>query len=128
MTSRSTAQSAQKLERDWYDGERRYRYRGTNDNYTCVKRFCVVGSDILEVSIGIVFVFVLVSTICSAVREGIEAWLKTRASFLEYGIRQLLNDPHGLGIAKELFNHPLIAGLYADEYATPNAKLTDAAA
>ena len=88
----------------------------------------MLGSDILEVSIGIVFVFVLVSTICSAVREGIEAWLKTRASFLEYGIRQLLNDPHGLGIAKELFHHPLIAGLYADEYGTPNAKLTDAAA
>jgi hypothetical protein len=88
----------------------------------------VLGSDILEVTIGIVFVFVLVSTICSAVREGIEAWLKTRASFLEYGIRQLLNDPHGLGIAKELFNHPLISGLYADEYVTPaNAKPTDAA-
>jgi len=70
----------------------------------------------LEVTVGIVFVFVLVSTICSAVREGVEAWFKTRASFLEYGIRQLLNDPHGVGIAKELFNHPLIAGLHGDQY------------
>jgi hypothetical protein len=85
----------------------------------------VLGSDILEVTIGIVFVFVLVATVCSAVREGIEAWLKTRASFLEYGIRQLLNDPHGLGIAKELFNHPLISGLYGDEYVTPSVKLTE---
>jgi hypothetical protein len=87
----------------------------------------VFGSDILEVTIGIVFVFVLVATICSAVREGIEAWLKTRASFLDYGIRQLLSDPHGVGIAKELFNHPLISGLSGDEYAAPGTKLTEAA-
>jgi hypothetical protein len=74
------------------------------------------GSDILEVSIGIVFVFVLVSTICSAVREAFEALLKTRASYLEFGIRQLLRDPEGKGLAKELFEHPLISSLFAGEY------------
>jgi hypothetical protein len=73
-------------------------------------------SDILEVSIGIVFVFVLVSTICSAIREAIEGWLKTRASYLEFGIRQLLYDAKGEGLARELFNHPLIFSLYAGEY------------
>lgn len=78
----------------------------------------MLGSDILEVSIGVVFVFVLISTICSAVREGIEAWLKTRASFLEFGIRQLLNDPRGNGITKQLFDHPLLAGLFAGTYET----------
>ena len=45
------------------------------------------GSQILEVAIGVIFVFILVSIICSAIREGIEAWLKTRAAFLEHGIR-----------------------------------------
>jgi hypothetical protein len=50
------------------------------------------------------------------VREGLEAWLKTRASYLEYGIRQLLNDAAGTGIAKDLFQHPLVFGLYADDY------------
>lgn len=40
------------------------------------------GSQILEVAIGIIFVFLLVSIICSAIREGIKAWLKTRAAFL----------------------------------------------
>lgn len=74
------------------------------------------GSDILEVSIGIVFVFVLVSTICSAVREAIEALLKTRASYLEFGIRQLLQDSKGDGLAKEFFNHPLIFALFAGKY------------
>jgi hypothetical protein len=74
------------------------------------------GSDILEVSIGIVFVFVLVSTICSAVREAIEALLKTRASYLEFGIRQLLRDGKGQGLAKAFFEHPLISSLFAGEY------------
>lgn len=44
------------------------------------------GSRILEVAIGIVFVFLLVSMICSASREGIESWRKSRAAFLELGI------------------------------------------
>lgn len=75
------------------------------------------GSDILDVSIGIVFVFVLVSTICSAVREALEALLKTRASYLEFGIRQLLSDPKGQGLAREVFEHPLIFSLFAGDYA-----------
>ena len=74
------------------------------------------GSDILEAAIGIVFVFVLVSTICCAVREAIEAWMKTRASYLEFAIRELLQDKKGTGLAKEFFEHPIIFGLYVGNY------------
>lgn len=42
---------------------------------------------ILDVAIGTVFVFLLVSVFASAIREGIEGWLKTRATHLEAGIR-----------------------------------------
>lgn len=73
-------------------------------------------SDILEVAIGLAMVFALVSTICTAVRELIESWLKTRASYLEYGIRQLLNDPRARGIAREIFEHPLVSGLYIGNF------------
>src|SRR5215510_1040204 len=73
-------------------------------------------SDILEVAIGLCMVFALVSTICTAVREWLESYLKTRASYLEYGIRQLLNDPHSLGVAREVFDHPLVSGLYIGHY------------
>lgn len=73
-------------------------------------------SDILEVAIGLAMVFALVSTICTAVRELIESWLKTRASYLEYGIRQLLNDPLARGIARDLFDHPMVSGLYIGNY------------
>src|SRR5215471_12073920 len=71
---------------------------------------------ILDVVIGVIFVFLLVSTICSAIREGLESILKTRAAYLERGIRELLNDREGKGLTKTLFDHPLIAGLFLGNY------------
>jgi hypothetical protein len=75
------------------------------------------GSEILDMGIGIIFVFLLVSLIACAIREGVEAWLKTRATHLEAGIRELLHDPTGLGMAKQFFEHPLIYSLYFGQYA-----------
>lgn len=80
------------------------------------------GSETLEVAIGIIFVFVLVSIICSAVREGIEAWLKTRAAYLEHGIRELLHDKSGAGLAKSFYEHPLIFGLFSGGYKKSDSK------
>jgi len=74
------------------------------------------GSEILEVAIGIVFIFLLLSVICTAVREGIDGWLKTRAAFLEQGIREMLHDKHAVGLARTFYNHPIIYGLYAGHY------------
>ncbi|MGH8487459.1 MAG: hypothetical protein ACREXS_00930 [Gammaproteobacteria bacterium] len=73
-------------------------------------------SQILEVVIGIVFIFVLVSTLCTAIREGIEAWLKTRAAYLEHGIRELLHDESGDGLASHFYKHPLIYSLFSGAY------------
>ena len=80
------------------------------------------GTAILDVSIGIVFIFLLASIVASAIREGIEAWLKTRASHLEAGLREVLNDPAGNGLVQDLYNHPLISSLYSGDY-SPNPKL-----
>jgi hypothetical protein len=74
------------------------------------------GSEILEVAIGIMFIFLLVSIICSAVKEGIEGYLKTRAAYLEYGIRELLHDKSATGLASSFYNHPLIYSLYSSDY------------
>jgi hypothetical protein len=82
----------------------------------------MLGSEILDVAVGIVFVFLLVSMICSAIREGIEAWLKTRATHLEAGLRELLHDRSATGLVRKVFEHPLIAGLYSGDYdATPSS-------
>jgi hypothetical protein len=77
----------------------------------------MLGSETLDIAIGIIFVFLMVSIICAAIREGIESWLKTRAAYLEFGIRELLHDPTAKGLAKHFFEHPLIYGLFAKEYA-----------
>ena len=74
------------------------------------------GSQTLDVLIGILFIFIFVSIICAAIREGLESFLKTRAAYLEYGIRELLNDKSGEGLARLFYNHPLIYSLYAGDY------------
>lgn len=76
-------------------------------------------SEILDVAIGVIFVFLLVSMICSAIREALEGWLKTRATHLEEGIRQLLHDRQAAGLARNFFEHPLIYSLYSGAYPAP---------
>ncbi|MDQ2710934.1 MAG: hypothetical protein M3Y72_06075 [Acidobacteriota bacterium] len=54
-------------------------------------------SPILEVAIGMIFFYLLLSLICSALNEIIEAGLQNRANDLEHGIRRLLDDPDPAG-------------------------------
>ena len=75
----------------------------------------MLGSTILDVAIGIVFVFLLVTLLASAMREGLETWLKTRASYLEAGLREVLRDRDGTGLVKQFYNHPLIYSLYSGD-------------
>lgn len=63
------------------------------------------GSEILEVAVGLVFVYLLISLIATAILEGMQGLSKTRAVHLARGIQQLLNDPQ---LAKNLYRHPLI--------------------
>jgi len=71
------------------------------------------GSVILDVAIGLMLVFALLSLIASAAREGMEVWLKTRSKFLERGISQLLVEP---ALVSALYTHPLVAALYHGSY------------
>lgn len=74
------------------------------------------GSEILDVAIGMALLFLLLSLVCSAIREAIEAFMRTRSMHLERGIRELLADPKGRGLAKAVYEHPLICGLYTGNY------------
>lgn len=74
------------------------------------------GSTMLDVAIGLILIYSLLSLVNSAVKEGIESWVKKRAIDLERGIRELLHDPKGDGLAEAFFNHPLICGLYKGAY------------
>lgn len=68
------------------------------------------GSTVLEVAIGLVFIFLLVSLICSQVGDRISEWLGWRANHLEAGIRDLLlnGQPE---LVQKLYGSPLIQAL-----------------
>ncbi|HEX8187001.1 MAG TPA: hypothetical protein VF586_01540 [Pyrinomonadaceae bacterium] len=89
----------------------------------------LLGSTMLEIAIGMIFVYLLMSLLCSAFGELINSLFRFRARDLEKGIRRLLNDtplpkgksggkPEGttpeasVNLADEFFNHPLVRPLY----------------
>lgn len=74
------------------------------------------GLDILQIAIGLSFVYLLLSLICSAVSEGLETLLKNRSRDMERGLRELLNDEDGATLVQQIYNHPLISGLFRDKY------------
>ncbi|MBC7931315.1 MAG: hypothetical protein H7Z38_12205 [Rubrivivax sp.] len=85
------------------------------------------GSTVLEVAIGMIFVYLLLSLLCSAVVEYAEAKLNYRSKDLERGLRLLLDQrvPKKLAykqlgtitdtVAEKLYAHPLVKSLYRGE-------------
>lgn len=69
------------------------------------------GSGILDVAIGLTLVFLLTGVLCTALMEAIASALALRANTLEDGLRHLLDDPAGTGLAAELYKHVQISGL-----------------
>jgi len=78
------------------------------------------GSVILDVAIGLVLIYLLLSLVSASVREGISSLLKTRSRTLDQGMHELLSDAQ---LVEDLYNHPLINCLYrGGDYATARAK------
>jgi len=75
----------------------------------------MLNSETLEVAIGMVFLFLLMSLICTAIKEWIEALLKWRAMDLERAMRTLLNDDDGR-TTQALYTHPIIYSLFQGTY------------
>lgn len=74
---------------------------------------------ILDVAIGMIFVYLLLSLICSSANEMIEYLLKKRASDLERGIRELLTTAEGTdpgNLVSALYNHGLVNSLFPGTY------------
>src|SRR5215203_2142461 len=63
----------------------------------------------LDVAIGLVFVYFILSLVCSGVNEAIASWARWRAQDLERGLWELLEDPQqGSAALEQLKAHPLI--------------------
>src|SRR5262249_38702220 len=65
------------------------------------------GSTILDVAIGVVFVYLLLGLVVTAGTELIASGLNWRAANLRVGLRRLLNP----ALAEALYGHPLIRKL-----------------
>lgn len=106
------------------------------------------GSTVLEVAIGMIFVYLLLSLLCSAVNEYIELKLQHRSKSLWRGIQLLLNGeieagkdkpeinaaappqsgaqsqpgapPPKLDLASELYRHGLVRALFRDQHSLPS--------
>jgi hypothetical protein len=89
------------------------------------------GTQLLDVAIGLMFTYVVVSLIASAMVEALETLLRTRAKYLWQGLGELLNDPAtrvplmsdgikdrkspSLSVAT-LYQHPIISALFYGNY------------
>jgi hypothetical protein len=82
----------------------------------------MLGSQILDVALGVIFVFLIVSLLATAVRETIESKMKSRAVYLEKGIRELLGDENGTRMVKAFYEHPLIYSLYKGGYKAKDSR------
>lgn len=69
------------------------------------------GSSILEAAIALIFVYLLLSLMCTALNEGIASLIQKRGKNLFEGIKNLLNDPTFTGLAQQVYNHGLIGGI-----------------
>ena len=68
----------------------------------------------LDVALALIFVYLVLALVCSALNETISGVFSWRASFLREGIANLL-DPEDVGngqeLVQELFAHPLVNAL-----------------
>ena len=70
------------------------------------------GSPILDVVAGMVFIYLLLSIICTAANEIIASLFSLRARNLAQGIANLLADKQIKGLDNLFYDHPLIKSLY----------------
>ena len=63
------------------------------------------GSTVLDVVVGLIFIYLLASLIVTAATELLAGWLSWRAAKLWDGIRNLINSPQAEDWARKLYDH-----------------------
>lgn len=81
----------------------------------------IFGSTVLDVAIGLIFVYLLLAVLCTSANELLAALTRSRPKFLQKGITQLLdNQPTNRAkedagaFVNEFYQHPLITGMMRD--------------
>ncbi len=76
-----------------------------------------MNNPILEVAIGLSFIYLLLALMCTTANEMIAGWMNTRAKTLEQGIARMLGDP---ALKAKLYQHPLIRSLAKSDKDKPS--------
>jgi hypothetical protein len=66
------------------------------------------GSTVLDLAVGLIFAFLVISLITSTATEAVASAASWRADTLLQGVKNLLNDPNFTGLARTLYNHGLV--------------------
>lgn len=66
------------------------------------------GSAIIDVAVGLIFVYLLLSLVCSALGEIVAQLLKLRSKTLEEAVQRILTDD---AVRQKFYSHPLISSL-----------------
>lgn len=74
------------------------------------------GSSVLDIAIGAVFVFLLLSTFATAMNEIIFSFFNMRGRELLRGIATLLNDTEKTGLVAKIYNHGQVFGLFRGDF------------
>ena len=68
----------------------------------------MLGSTVLEVAIGLTFCYGTVALIVSTLQEALAAAFRLRANTLLAGVKSMLNDSRFDGLARAVYQHPLV--------------------
>jgi hypothetical protein len=85
------------------------------------------GSSMLDIAVGVVFVFLLLSIFATAVNEIILSRLNMRGRELLDGLKSLLNEDtpnNPLALVNNIYNHGQICGLYKGAFEVSGSKIT----
>ncbi|MBN8467577.1 hypothetical protein JYJ95_13735 [Corallococcus exiguus] len=77
----------------------------------------MIHSTIIDVTVGLAFIYLELSIVCSAATELLESVLRKRATDLEAGILRLVGDKATLS---RVYAHPLIQALMRDDESKPS--------
>lgn len=75
---------------------------------------------ILQVVIGLTFVFLIFSLVVTAANELVLSIFKHRSRLLQRGIGELLQDPNVAGVAKAFWAHPLVIAMSQGQNGRPS--------
>lgn len=74
----------------------------------------MLGSEVLEIALGLVLTYLLLSIIMTGVEELISSIFKTRSNNLEKALLQIMQGDDSL--VKSFYEHPLVSALYRGTY------------